>query len=175
MASDLDLTIREERPSDYGAIRRVNDLAFGQPDEGAMVDALRRNPRFVTELSLVALLDDAVVGHIFFFPVRIICGDHDEISLSLAPLAVHPEHQGEGVGGALVREGIEAVRAMGYESVIVMGHPGYYPRFGFRPASGWGIRPPIEAPDEAFMALELDEGSLAGKAGVLEYPEEYGL
>ncbi|MDY6795052.1 MAG: N-acetyltransferase [Actinomycetota bacterium] len=175
MTSHLNLTIREEIPSDYGAIRRVNDLAFEQPDEGLMVDALRRNPRFVPELSLVALLDNAVVGHILFFPVRIICVDNDKISLSLAPLAVHPEHQGEGVGGALVREGLEAARAMGYESVMVMGHPGYYPRFGFRPASGWGIRPPIEAPDEAFMALELSPGGLGDAAGVLEYPEEYGL
>jgi putative acetyltransferase len=96
------------------------------------------------------------------------------ISLSLAPLAVLPEHQGKGIGGRLIEEGIAIAKTMGYESIIVVGHPEYYPRFGFQPAGKWGIKPPYEGvPDEAFMALELGENSLDGKAGVAEFPREY--
>jgi len=171
----MDVEIRGEDTGDHQAIKLVNDLAFEQPDEGEMIDALRCNPGFVPELSLVALVDDAVVGHILFFPIKIENAGSYETSLSLAPMAVHPDFQGKGIGGRLVEEGIAAAKAGGFESIIVLGHPEYYPRFGFQPASRWGIRPPLEAPDEAFMALELAEGSLHGKAGVVEYPLEYGL
>jgi putative acetyltransferase len=168
----MDIAIRAEAQEDHVAVRLVNDLAFGQPGEGAMVDALRQNPRFMRELSLVALAGDAVIGHILFFPIDIATPDGPVESLSLAPLAVHPDYQNMGIGGQLVEAGITAA---GFESIIVMGHPGYYPRFGFRPASPWGIRPPMEAPDEAFMALELAPGSLRGKAGTVVYPREYEL
>ena len=169
-----DTKIRPENTDDYPAIKRVNDLAFGQPNEGLLVEELRRNPRFVPELSLVAVYEDTVVGHILFLPVSIACEDSPAISLSLAPMAVLPEHQGMGIGSRLIEEGIAAARTMGYESVIVLGHPEYYPRFGFQPASRWGIQPPYEGvPDEAFMAMELIENSLEGKSGVVEYPQEY--
>jgi putative acetyltransferase len=174
MDSYMNIEIRPEKPDDYPAIKRVNDLAFGQPNEGLLVEELRRNPRFIPELSLVALYDDEVVGHILFLPIRIVCEYSPVISLSLAPMAVLPEHQGKGIGGRLIEEGIAAARTMGYESIIVLGHPEYYPRFGFQPASKWGVRPSYEeVPDEAFMAMELIENSLEGKAGVVEYPQEY--
>jgi len=170
----MDIEIRPENPDDYPAIKQVNDLAFGQPNEGLLVEELRSNPRFIPELSLVALYDNKVAGHILFLPIRIVCEDSPVISLSLAPMAVHPDHQGEGIGGRLVEEGIETAKTMGYESIIVLGHPEYYPRFGFQPASKWGLRPPYEeVPDEAFMAMELVENSLEDKAGVIEYPQEY--
>jgi putative acetyltransferase len=169
-----DIEIRPEHPDDYPAIKQVNDLAFGQPNEGKLVEELRRHPRFVPELSLVAVYDDAVVGHILFLPVSIAREGSTATSLSLAPMSVLPEHQGKGIGGRLIEEGIEAARIMGYESIIVLGHPGYYPRFGFQPASRWGILPPYEGvPDKAFMAMELVENGLEGKAGVVEYPQEY--
>jgi putative acetyltransferase len=171
----MDIVIRKEAQQDHPHVRRVNDLAFGQPNEGAMVEQLRSNPRFIPELSLVALDGDVVAGHILFFPIDIITADDRKTSLSLAPLAVHPDRQGRGIGGRLVAEGLSVARRLGFDSVIVTGHPDYYPRFGFRPASEWGIRSPVEAPDEAFMALELTEGGLEGKAGVVEYPQEYGL
>jgi len=167
--------IRHEKPEDHPHIGRVNDLAFGQPDEGSMVEQLRLNPRFIPELSLVSLDGDDVVGHILFFPIDISTADARETSLSLAPLAVHPDYQGRGIGGKLVAEGLKVAKGLGFDSVIVMGHPGYYPRFGFKPASVWGIRPPMKAPDEAFMALELKAGGLKGKSGVVEYPREYGF
>jgi len=171
----MDIEIRREEQGDYQAVRLVNDLAFGQPGEGLMVAALRQNPAFIPGLSLVALADGAVVGHILFSPIDIVTPGGPVSSLSLAPLAVHPDFQNNGIGGRLVEAGIEAARSQGFDSIICMGHPGYYPRFGFRPASKWGIKPPMEAPDEAFMALELVEGGLRGRSGVVAYPPEYDL
>jgi len=171
----MDIHIRRENPGDHQAVRMLNDAAFGQPAEGMMVEALRQNPRFVPELSLVAVDGGAVVGHILFFPIDIITPEGRTTSLSLAPLAVHPDVQGRGIGGRLVVEGMRAAEAAGFASIIVMGHPGYYPRFGFSPASRWGIKPPMQAPGEAFMALELVPGSLEGKTGVVEYPREYDV
>ncbi|RJP31134.1 MAG: N-acetyltransferase [Actinobacteria bacterium] len=169
----MDIEIRPEAKGDYTEVGTVNDLAFGQPGEGAMVEALRYNPRFIRGLSLVACVDGLVVGHILFFPVDIETPGERVESLSLAPLAVLPEYQNMGIGGKLIEAGVEAARCMGFASVIVMGHPGYYSRFGFKPASQWCIRPPMEAPEEAFMALELARGSLKGKAGTVVYPREY--
>ena len=170
----MNIEIRAEKPQDYPAIKQINDLAFEQPNEGLLVEELRRNPSFIPELSLVALYDNVVVGHILFLPVRIMCEDSPVISLSLAPMAVLPEHQGKGIGGRLIEEGIAVAKTLGYESIIVLGHPEYYPRFGFQPAGKWGIVPPYEGvPDEAFMAMELSENSLDGKAGVAEFPQEY--
>ena len=171
----MDIHIRRENPGDHQAVRMLNDAAFGQPAEGMMVEALRQNPRFVPELSLVAVGDSTAVGHILFFPIDIVTPGGRVVSLSLAPLAVRPDLQGKGIGGRLVAEGIRAAEAAGFDSIIVMGHPGYYPRFGFTPASRWSIEPPMEAPDEAFMALELVQGSLKGMAGVIEYPREYDV
>jgi putative acetyltransferase len=171
----MDIQIGREKTGDHQAIKLINDLAFGQPGEGMMVEALRENSRFVPELSLVAVDGGAVVGHILFFPVDIITPHGRVASLSLAPLAVHPDLQGKGIGSRLVTAGVRAAEVSGFASIIVMGHPSYYPRFGFSPASRWGIRPPMEAPDEAFMALELVEGCLEGKAGVVEYPREYDV
>jgi putative acetyltransferase len=171
----MDVVIRKETPEDHPHIQRVIDLAFGQPNEGAMVGQLRSNPRFIPALSLVALDGDTVAGHILFFPIDIVTADDRETSLSLAPLAVHPDHQGKGIGGKLVAEGLKVAERLGFDSVVVTGHPAYYPRFGFRPAIEWGIRSPVEAPDEAFMALELIDEGLNGKSGVVEYPREYGV
>lgn len=169
-----DIEIRPELPDDYPGIRQVNELAFGQPNEGRMVEELRRNPRFIPELSLVAVDHDMVVGHILFFPVSIAREDSTTMALSMAPMAVLPEHQGKGIGGRLIEGGIAAAGTMGYDSIIVLGHPGYYPRFGFQPASKWRVQPPYEGvPDEAFMAMELGKNSLEGKAGVVAYPREY--
>ena len=156
----------------------MNDLAFGKPAEGKLVEKLRKNPKFIPELSLVAEIDGKIVGHILFYPVVIKSGAGDEEYeeykiISLAPLSVRPEFRKQGIGGRLIKEGLEACRKLGYGSVIVLGHPEYYPKFGFEPASKWGIKDPFGAPEKAFMALELKEGTLEGVSGVVEYPEEF--
>lgn len=171
----MDITLRFEKSRDYKDITRINDLAFGQKNEGILIEHLRKNRDFLPELSIVAEKDGIIIGHILFFPIQIKSKDNSYKSVSLAPMAVLPEYQNQGIGGKLIRYGLEKCREKGYQSVIVLGHPEYYPRFGFEKASKWGIRPPFEAPDEAFMAIELIEGGLKGISGVVEYPDEYSL
>lgn len=171
----MDITLRYENSRDYKNITRINDLAFGQKNEGILIEHLRKNRDFLPELSIVAEKDGIIIGHILFFPIQIKSKDNSYKSVSLAPMAVLPEYQNQGIGGRLIRYGLEKCRGKGYQSVIVLGHPEYYPRFGFEKASKWDIRPPFEAPDEAFMAIELIEGGLKGISGVVEYPDEYSL
>jgi len=133
---NMTLTIRPETSSDYSTITEVNDLAFGQPAEGKLVENLRKNPKFVPELSLVAEADGKIVGHILFFPTNIKSAEGKEKdTISLAPAAVRHEFQKQGIGGELIREGLKVCLQLGYDSVIVLGHPEYYPKFGFEPAS----------------------------------------
>ena len=166
-------TIRSELPNDYAAIKTVNDLAFGQPNEGTLVEKLRLNPYFIKELSLVAVDNSSVIGHILFFPIKIKSNSHVYASLALAPMAVLPDHQNKGIGGKLVGEGLRVAKELGFKSVIVVGHNDYYSRFGFAPASKWEIRSPFDVPDESFMAIPLIKDGLKAVSGVVEYPEEF--
>ncbi|MBZ0266938.1 N-acetyltransferase [bacterium] len=159
--------MRPERESDADAIRDVNRRAFGQPQEAALVDALRRDG--AAFVSLVAEADGVVKGHILFSPVVVEGGSVEGTVVALAPMAVVPEWQREGVGGALVREGLAACRRAGATAVIVLGHPEYYPRFGFRAAAGYRLRCEFPAPPEVYFALELAPGALAGDGGVVRY------
>jgi predicted N-acetyltransferase YhbS len=166
--------IRPESSKDYERITKVNDLAFKQPNEGLMISALRRNKKFIPDLSLVAEIDSIVVGHILFFPLNIISGEKSFEVLSLAPMSVVPEYQQKGIGKKLVTKGLKKSKELGFIAVVVLGHPTYYPKFGFEPASKWYIKLSIEdVPDEASMAIELEKGFLKGKAGIIEYPVEY--
>lgn len=148
-------------------------MAFEQTNEGVLVEKLRLNPSFIKELSLVAELEGKVIGHILFFTIWIYNGNTKNQSLSLAPMSVLPEFQNQGVGGKLVSAGLKTAKKLGFKSVIVLGHPAYYPRFGFSLASKWDIKAPFDVPDEAFMAIELVEGKLDGISGIVEYPKEF--
>jgi putative acetyltransferase len=169
------ITIRPETAEDYAAIREVNLLAFGQEIEPRLVEALRESPDFIPGLSLVAVEGSQVVGHILFSPVVIETKDGSVPALTLAPLAVRPEFQNQGIGSQLVRRGIERCRTLGHRIVVVVGHPTYYPRFGFSPARARGLEAPFPVPDEAFMVLELAPGALDGVAGVVRYSPPFGL
>lgn len=166
-------SIRQEQPSDIAAIRHVNEQAFGASQEAALVDALRGAARpFV---SLVAVDGERVVGHICFTPVTIDGdGGAGRLAMGLAPMAVLPAYQGRGVGSHLVRAGLAECRRLGCEIVVVLGHAAYYPRFGFGPARGKGLRSEYEVPDDAFMALELKTGALDGVGGLVRYHEAFG-
>jgi len=167
------LILRPELSNDFFDITILHNKAFGQAAEGRLVEVLRRNPHFIKGLSLVAVLNGKLVGHILFFPILIKGEGKVFRSLALAPMSVLPEYQGKGIGSALVNLGIEEARADGFDSVIVLGHRDYYPRFGFAPASRLGITPPFEVPDEVFFAMELYPGALQGVKGMVEYPPEY--
>ena len=131
---------------DYDGTKHVNDMAFGQSGEGLLVEKLRMNPDFLPGLSIVAELDDQIVGHILFFPIKIKDAGKIHTSLALAPMSVLPEYQGQGIGAQMITAGLQEARQLGFRSVIVLGHPGYYPRFGFAPASKWDIKTTYAVP-----------------------------
>src|SRR5262249_34909968 len=130
------MTIRSERPDDASRIRQVNELAFGQPLEADLVDRLRQD--CANSLALVAE-DDAIVGHILFTPAAVEGQRGPVEGMGLAPMAVIPERQRRGIGSELVRKGLDLLRQRGCPFVVVVGHPEYYPRFGFEPASRRGL------------------------------------
>lgn len=163
------IAILSEGPEDLARIDQINEAAFGRPDEAGLIRALRQSDAWVPELSLLAEAEGEAIGHILFSKIRIVGEESTWPSLALAPMAVLPDWQSKGVGSLLLKFGLELAFRQGFDSVIVLGHPEYYPRFGFAPASQWGIRCPFPAPDEAFMALELAEGGLSAKAGMVAY------
>jgi len=165
------IAVREEREGDRQEIRRVNEAAFGQPAEADLVEALRAHS--AVTVSLVAEVDGQIVGHILFSPVSI-AGDRGSLKIAgLAPMAVLPSHQRRGIGSLLVKQGLEDCRRIGIPAVVVLGHPDYYPRFGFRRGSSWGLRCEFDAPDEAFMAIELTPNALSGRSGVIKYHDAF--
>lgn len=167
------IDVRPENQDDYAAIANVNRRAFDGESESKLIWKLRRSKEFSPELSLVACEKNRIVGHILFSPVTIEGAGGAVPALSLAPMAVLPEFQRRGIGSLLVHEGLERAREAGYGAVIVIGHPEYYPRFGFSPAALFGLRSSFPVPDEAFMALELREGYLRDIHGTVVYPEAF--
>jgi putative acetyltransferase len=165
--------IRPERPEDIPAIFEVHLQAFGQDGEARLVDALRNDGNIIPNLSLVAVYGDRIIGHILFCPITIVSDTAETPALALAPLAVHQNYQCMGIGAALIEEGIAECQRLGHRIVIVVGHPGYYPRFGFTPAHKSGILAPFPCPDEAFMALPLESGALDGIGGMVRYPAAF--
>jgi len=166
------MEIRQEQKSDHPKVYEITKQAFDQENESKLIEKIRVGGCFVPELSLVAELDGEIVGHILLSKIKII-GEGEYESLALAPMAVVPKHQKQGIGSELVNTGLEIAKKLGFESVIVVGHEDYYPRFGFEKASKWGIKCPFEVPDEVFMAIELVENSLKGKGGTVQYPKEF--
>ena len=165
------LTIRRETAEDIDAIRQVNEQAFGRKQEADLVEKLRC--RMALTVSLVAVQQNQVVGHIAFSPVTITSAASSFPAITLAPLAVLPAYQRVGVGSELIRAGLEECRRLGHEVVVLAGHSEYYPRFGFVPARARGIGCEFEVPDEAWMLLELREGALAGRAGTVRFQPEF--
>lgn len=168
------LIIRQEKGTDFAAVRKVLTTAFEQEDEAGLVELLRMDQAFISELSLVAELDGKVIGYILFTKISIVAEDGiTNESLALAPMAVLPAYQNKGVGVELVKAGLDAARKSGYTSVIVLGHHTYYPRFAFRPAAEWYINAPFNVPSDAFMALELVPGSLKEVRGTVVYAKPF--
>lgn len=163
--------IRPEQPADLTAIHYVVEQAFqqafGSVAEAKLVDQLRANCQAI--VSLVAVENEQIVGHILFSEVTL----GDATIIGLAPVSVLPSHQKQGIGALLTNAGIDACRNAGYAAMVVLGHPEYYPRFGFVPASRFGIKSEYDVRDEVFLAMELQPGALANCAGVAKYQPEF--
>ena len=166
------MLIRPEEFNDIPAIRHVNQQAFGRPQEADLVEALRAKGRVV--LSLVALRESELIGHILFFSLEIQSSQHSHAAVGLGPMAVLPKHQKRGIGAALIREGLSLLQQQQvHPGVIVLGHADYYPRFGFGLASTFGITTSYDVPDDVFMAHELYSGAFADKGGTVIYSDEF--
>jgi putative acetyltransferase len=162
--------IRPEKPGDIDAIFEVNNQAFGQDGEARLVEALRNDRGYNPGLSFVAVFGNRIIGHILFSSIAIVSDTANTAALALAPLSVHQDFQCRGIGAALIEEGLKECQRLGHRIVVVVGHPAYYPRFGFTIARDLGIHAPFPCPDEAFMALPLIHGALDGIHGTVRYP-----
>ena len=160
------MLIRAEKECDRESVRAVNLSAFETPSEADLVDVLRQQVQPI--ISLVAEENGEVIGHILFSPVSL--SSHPNLKvMALAPMAVVPTQQKKGTGSALVQAGLDQCRQLDFVAVVVLGHPEYYPRFGFSPASQLGIDSEYDVPEEVFMAMELQPEALSGKTGEVRY------
>ena len=164
------VSVRVETPADFAPVRAAVREAFGQVDEADLVERLHGDDEVVA--SLVAEIDNAIVGHILFSRLPIVVGEREIAGAALAPVAVLPRFQWQGIGSALIRCGLRRCAESGCEAVVVLGHPGYYPRFGFSAALAQRLDAPFSG--AAFMALELVPGALAG-GGTVRYAAAFGV
>jgi putative acetyltransferase len=164
--------IRREAPGDAAQIRHVNELAFEGTAEAVVIDRLRQT--CTDFVSFVAVLDEQIVGYILFTPAWLETAHSTVAGMGLAPLAVLPGYQNQGIGGRLIQTGLLEIQRRGLSYVIVLGHPGYYPRFGFESASKYGIRCEYAGvPDEAFMIIVFDHAVLPPAGAVAHYRPEW--
>ena len=169
------LYIRQEQPADYGAVYQIIKEAFSNAEhsdgnEQDLVVQLRKSISFIPELSLVAVLDSRIVGHILFTKAFV----NDVKVLALAPLSVLPEYQNKGIGLSLIKQGHMAAFRLGYGYSVVLGHSKYYPKAGYVPASRYGIKAPFDVSDESFMAIKLNDEAKSIE-GVIQYDEAFGI
>jgi predicted N-acetyltransferase YhbS len=169
----MKIKIRKETKNDYITISELNKKAFNGTIESNLVEKLRNKSEFISELSLVAEINALIVGYILFYPVKIINNEKEHKTLALAPICVLPGYQKKGIGSKLICEGLIKAIESGFESVVVLGHPKYYPKFGFKKAKEFNISPPSDDWNSAFFVKELKLNSLNGIKGVVKYPEEY--
>lgn len=174
----MKIILRQEETKDFKAVFNLIEKAFeSEPmsnhQEQFLVERLRKSQAFIPELSIVAEINDQIVGHILLTQLKIKNGQQEFDSLALAPVSVLPEFQGKGIGGALIKEAHKKAKALGNQSIVLLGHEKYYPQFGYKPADQFGIKLPFEVPKENCMVIELVENGLAGISGVVEYPKAF--
>lgn len=169
------MIIRTETSADYEGVHQVNVKAFGdREDEARLVENIRNSAGFIPELSIVAEQDNEIVGHILLSMAVVEDGENTYDVIALAPIAVMPKVQKQGIGKALILEGLERCRTLGYHLVFLIGHPEYYPKFGFKPAGQYGFElKQFEVPEDVFMVCELKAGELQKIKGELKYPPTF--
>ncbi len=175
----MKMIIRKEEIKDHDEVFKVVENAFKDEQytdhkEQFLVERLRKYESFIPELSLVAEVDDQIVGYILLTKIKII-GDNSQetTSLALAPVAVMKKYQGKGIGGSLIRKAHQIAKDLKFGSIILLGHEKYYPKFGYEMTKKYGIKLPFEVPDENCMLIELTENALENINGTVEYPMEF--
>ncbi len=171
MFKEMKIIIRKEQTEDFDKIREINTQSFDTEAEANLVDNLRTSGKPL--ISLIAETKGIITGHILFSPVELINNKHSIKIAGLAPMAVLPEFQNQGIGSALINEGLKHCKSEDYQAVVVLGHPEYYPKFGFVPSSHYGIKSEYDVPDEVFMIIELEKDSLANHTGIVRYHEAF--
>ncbi|CAM4479164.1 GNAT family N-acetyltransferase [Paenibacillus tarimensis] len=169
------MNIRTETVEDYDEVYKLNYEAFGnREDESELIERIRKSKAFVSDLSIVAEAGEQIIGHMLMS--RALVEDHDNQYdvIVLAPIAVRPQYQRQGIGRMLIEEGIRRCRALGYGIILLIGHPTYYPKLGFQPARKFGLElKQFVVPDEVFMVYEVEDGELNEIKGELKYPEAF--
>ena len=165
------MIIREEQVSDIEEIWQLNSVTFETDAEANLVNALRLSG--CTFISLVAVSDNKIIGHILFTPVELLNDTNNLKLMGLAPMAVLNDFQKKGVGSALVKAGLVHCRLIGVDAAVVLGHSGYYPKFGFVPSVNYGINSEYDVPADVFMVLELKSDSLHGHKGLIKYHDAF--
>ena len=163
--------VRQEEPSDYSSVFKVVEEAFKTADhsdhnEQFLLEKLRNSSDFIPELSLVCILDGKIIGHVMLTKAFI---NNKIPTLIVAPLSVHPDYQRKGVGSLLMKEAHKRAIELGYNSAVLVGHPTYYPKFGYKQLSTWGIKMPMELPEDVCMGIELSPNALKGVSGILSF------
>jgi predicted N-acetyltransferase YhbS len=174
----MNIKIRQEKPADYPAVFEIIEEAFrnlevSNHQEQFFVERLRKSEAFIPELSLVALLENKIVGHIILSKINIKNDEREFQTLILAPVSVLPEFQNRGIGSQLINEAHKKATELGYTSVILVGHEDYYPRFGYKKAIVFGIKQPFDVPEENNLVVELVENGLNEVSGMVEYPKYF--
>ncbi|MFC1630013.1 GNAT family N-acetyltransferase [Patescibacteria group bacterium] len=169
------INIRSENPEDYNTIYEINKQAFNDEIEAKLINIIRHSSNFIPNLSLVALKDNKIVGHILFSQARIKNKETERPILILAPIAVLPEFQKQGIGSLLVKRGLEVSQSLNYDIVALIGYPEFFSFFGFVSAKSNGLEVSLNTaiPDEAFMVYELKKDILSGVKGVVEFPSYF--
>jgi predicted N-acetyltransferase YhbS len=174
----MTVKIRQEKPADYKSVYDLIEIAFKNDEfsdhrEQILVERLRKSKSFIKEFSIVAEIKGEIVGHILLTKIKIKGGTRQFDSLALAPVSVLPKFQMKGIGGMLINYAHRKAIALGYKSIIVLGHENYYPKFGYKRADLFDIQLPFEVPKENCMAIELVDKGLEGVSGIVEYPKEF--
>lgn len=171
----MSIIIRTETKDDYNQVRDVNFQAFGnREDEAKLVDRIRLSESFVPNLSIIAEQNNEIIGHIMMSKAEVFDTDDVHEVIVLAPIAVKPGHQKQGIGKQLILEAFKRCKELGYYIVMLIGHPTYYPKFGFKPARPFGLElKQFEVPDDVFMVCELKSNELSHVKGELKYPKAF--
>lgn len=174
------MLIRQEEEKDHQKVFQVieeafRDLEYSDHQEHFLVERLRKSEAFIPELSLVAEVNNEIAGHILFTKIIIENTLQSFESLALAPVSVQPSFQHQGIGGMLIEEGHRIAKELGYTSAILIGHENYYPKFGYKKTTNFGISFPFDIPEENGMAIELVKDGLQHINGIVRYPKEFGI